>query len=1136
MRQLQLRFLGGMSIGQGEELLSDQVAAKALALLCYLAVTAGQHTRGALAGLLWSDFPEQRARSNLRDTLHTLRRTELAPYIRASRRHMAFSVELPHRLDTADFSAGVHQSLASEPVAVARLQAAVDLYRGEFLAGFYVPRAALFEEWVLAQRQQFTLLAIEARQQLANYHLSVSAYEAGIPLARELVALDTWREESHRTLMLLLLMNGQLNAAVQQYQTCRTILADELGVPPAEETQVLYENILKQLDGAHPEGNVPGASLKLRRPDHNLPVQTTPFIGREDERQAIDNLLGDPANRLITILGVGGIGKTRLALAVGERQGVAIRRDGAYRFPDGVFFVPMQALESPGEIVPAICHALGFQPLDEGREGRPIDRQLCDFLRHKRLLLILDNFEQLLDGAPILADIHRSAPNVHLLVTSRQRLSMRGERLYPLKGLTYPNLSNQAIDSGQLEAGYAAAGLFMSTARRVKPDFQLSEDEVKALVQICHLVDGLPLAVELAAGWANLLSLTDISAEIEHSLSFLESDLRDWPDRHRSMEAVFNVSWRRLSSAEQTLFSQLCVFRGGFTRVSAQRVTGASLRQLATLVSRTLIQYEKRSDRYQIHRLLRQYGAAKLACQPAVERTVKERHCSFFSASVQEWRDLLKGAGQLRALACLTVESVNVRAAWRFALEARQFENLDRMVEGLCLFYLWRRWFHEGESACKLAEERLAQRLSASKTEQELAEQERLLAKVMTWHSVFCVRTEGRDLVNGALDLLEYAERAGVDVRREKAFAWRRAGDLVSDDDQQQKRSYYQHSLDLYQDLEDAWGLASVLTNLGWVAAHCGDADKARHVGEEALRLRKSVGDFKGTADTLWLLGTLAIGEGYIERATRLLGESLDLRKRVGDRVIDIAAGPIDLGMTLTWIGRMDLADEVRVEALALYEALGLPERIAEAHVRLATSKLHVGQLEALRRHATIGIELCGEFGNRRLVGVATWLLALDAFLTGELQRADKLFRESAMILRAIEGASELGWVFGLWAVLAHRLGQPERARHYCYEALRAPSGPLSLITYQAAVSFYRNLLLDLDQEARALEFNALLYKFPLITKSYFAQSLEPRRVATLAASLPPEVASAAVARGRARDLRETAGEILAELKLGLEG
>ena len=1142
MDQLRLRFLGVISVDLGRQERHDQLSSKTLALLSYLAVTGEAQTRGVLASLLWSDFPEHRARGNLRDTLASLRRTPLAPYVDIGRRMVSFNWDLPCWLDTAAFQQGVEQGIKALPDDPSALEAAVALYRGEFLAGFQVSRAALFEEWVTIQRQRMHLLAIEALQQLVDFHLDAGNYETGIPHASRLLILDPWREQTHRNLMLLLLLNGEYNAALKQYEQCRQIMADELGVDPSEETQTLYQNIRKQINNqnaAHkirlaadesPQTSPPFSPNKML--PNNLPGQITPFIGREKEQRAIDNVLRDRSARLITIFGVGGSGKTRLALAVGEKQIQTIERDGRFRFPDGVFFVPLEAVETPTGIVPAICHSLGFQPADEDRTGRSIERQLLDYLRRKQLLLIIDNFEQLLAGVGLLAKIHRSTTVVQLLVTSRQKLALQGERLYALEGLRYPKAAEQVTKPERLLANYSAAALFVASARRVQPDFQLYDEEAPALIHLCRLVDGLPLAVELAASWTNVLSLDDIVAEIEQGLSFLESDLHDLPDRHRNMEAVFEVSWRRLAKTEQAIFAQLCVFRGGFTRQAAEMVMGATLRQLAMLVNKALIQYDRKLDRYQVHRLLHQFGADKLAHNLAVENAVRNRHCSFYSAALQQWNRQLKGTEQLAALSEFDKESANMRSAWYFAAKTGQFAELDRAADGLGRFYLWRRRFHEGKTAGRLAEESLLQVLSGKEMREDAAEIKRVLAKIRIWLSIFCERAMADELIEQALRILDSPELSVLDTRCERAFGLQRAGDLAFGSNADEARRFYRRSLTLYRKLDDAWGVAKVLTELGWEAAHHGETGEAQHLGEEALSLVRATGDRKRTADILWLLGTLAILQGQVEESSRLLGESLDIRETLGDRITDIAAGPLDLGMTLTWIGRMAEADAVREEALVLYEAQGQPEQIALAHVRLATSKVHIGQLEAVERHARIGLGLCRSVGNQRGAGLALWVLAGLSLITGEIDEADLLLRESLAIFRKIGGAAEIGWVLGTHAAVVRRQGQPEVAKRYVYDALHTASGVLGLITLIFGLTVYIDLLVDEGQENRALEMGALLERYPMFGTSLGIQSFyDGPRLAAIRAALPPEVVAEAEARGRARDLQETAAEILVELE-----
>lgn len=1131
---LQMRFLGGLQISLDGRSVSDGLPVKALALVCYLADTGETHARSSLAALLWSDFSEERARGNLRDTVAVLRRSALEPYLEMTRRTLCFNADSPYRLDTAAFETALEQGSQTLPADPSALEEAAELYVGEFLAGFHVAKAALFEEWSTHRRQQLDLLAAEALQRLVDHHIDAGSYDGGIGYAYRLLNLDPWREEAHRNLMLFLMLKGDHDAAIRQYEKCRQLLADELGVTPSTKTQALYDNILRQMGQGGAGRHVrlaPGQADRARPVPHNIPGQVTPFIGRQLEQRAIDNALGDRAARLITIFGVGGSGKTRLALTIAEKQAQAIQRDGAYRFPDGVFFAPLQAIESPAEIVPALCQAVGFQPADETRDGRPAERQLLDHLRRQRLLLVIDNFEQLMDGVQLLARIHHSAPDVHMLVTSRQKLSLHGERLYGLQGLTYPEDMEQEIQPDRLLADYSAADLFAASAQRSNPDFRLRDDETGALIRLCHLVDGLPLAVELAAGWANILSVNDIVAQLEEDISLLESDLADLPDRHRSMEAVFEVTWRRLPEAEGRLFAQLCVFRGGFTRRAAAEVSGASLRQLAALANKALIQYDKKLDRYQIHRLLHQFGEDKLADYPTAGDMSRERHCAYYCAALARWDEKLKGAGQLPALAKMEQESANARAAWRWATNREKFSRIDQAADGLSRFYLWRRRFHQGEEANQLAEEALTQAMTTSEPDQEMADLQRILAKVLLWGSVFGGSRRAKHLVDQASQLLASLEKATTDTRREQAFALQRAGDLAFNRQHEMALSHYRRSLYLYQELGDTWATAKSLASLGWLAAHHGEMDDAGRLGREALTLSRRIGDQKRTADALWLLGTLAISRGDDEEASLLFGESLDLRQMLGDHITDIAAGPLDLGMTLTWIGRMAEAAAVREEALALYEAQGQPRQIALAHVRLGMSKLHSGNFEAGYRHSQVGLVQCRELGDQRGAGMALFNLSASSILSKDYTQAEALAGESIACLREVGDAVEVGWPLTLCAEAVRRLGRPQEARRCLCEALRTARGVLGMVTNLIGIAVYLNFLADDGRTQEAVEMGALLEKSPFARASRVWPIVYGTRPDALKAALPQDQLLAAEARGRARDFNETAAEILARLE-----
>ena len=328
---------------------------------------------------------------------------------------------------------------------------------------------------------------------------------------------------------------------------------------------------------------------------HNLPVQATPFVGRRDELDALATLLNDPNTRLITILAPGGMGKTRLSLEAARMQ--------VGRYVDGVFFVALAPLSSSGDMVTTIAENIGFSFYGANTPAQ----QLIDFLRERSMLLVLDNFEHLLDGASLIGDLVQVAPGIRVLTTSRERLNLRGETVYVLRGLAFPP---RETPFDVLE--YEAVKLFMQSAHRLRPDFELQAHDLDHLARICRLTAGMPLGIELAAGWVDVLSLEQIAVELQRGLDILETEIRDVPERQRSLRATFGRTWVRLSDEEQRVFMRLSVFRGGFTVDAAQVVADADVRALRRLVNKALVQTAA-GDRHDIHELLCQFAAEKLA-------------------------------------------------------------------------------------------------------------------------------------------------------------------------------------------------------------------------------------------------------------------------------------------------------------------------------------------------------------------------------------------------------------------------------------------------------------------------------------------------------------------------------------------
>ena len=366
----------------------------------------------------------------------------------------------------------------------------------------------------------------------------------------------------------------------------------------------------------------------------NLPAPRTSFVGRASELDEIDRLLGDPGCRLLTLVGPGGAGKTRLALEAAGRR--------IERYPHGVHFVPLVSVASPEFLAPAIAESIQFA-VDGAHSGFSAQDQLLDYLGERATLLVLDNFEHLVDGADLLGEIIERAPKVELLTTSRERLNVQSEWVLDVHGLGL-------TENGK--GGSGALRLFVERATQVEPGFSLDDDQRAEARRICRLVEGLPLGIELSASWVSVLSCAEIAEEIERNIDFLATSMRDVPERHRSLRAAFDQSWRLLSGEQQAVLARLSVLRGDFGREAAAAVAGADLRLLSDLVSKSLV---RRSDfgRFELHELLRQYAAERLAASPGEERDARERHARHYAAMLIERQAELIGRGsRLRATSC----------------------------------------------------------------------------------------------------------------------------------------------------------------------------------------------------------------------------------------------------------------------------------------------------------------------------------------------------------------------------------------------------------------------------------------------------------------------------------------------------
>ncbi|MCK4897462.1 MAG: tetratricopeptide repeat protein, partial [Anaerolineales bacterium] len=876
---------------------------------------------------------------------------------------------------------------------------------------------------------------------------------------------------------------------------------------------------------------------------HNLPPQPTPFIGREAELAALDELIANPDVRLITIVGPGGMGKTRLALAAAERQLTAERQlarptdqqtkrlpdHPATRltpfFPHGVYFVSLAPVSALEHIIPTIAEALDFRLEAGGRQTRSPQQQLFDYLRQKRLLLIMDNFEHLLNGAKILVDILHAAPNVQILATARERLHLQQEQVYPIQGLPFPEEETAETRPVPIDASeFAAVTLFLQSARRIQPGFELVAEEVEYLVRICQLVEGMPLGLELAASWVDVLSLADIAAQVQQSLDFLETEMRDVPARHRSMRAVFDTTWQRLSEVERRILSQLAVFCGGFTRQAAQEVTKTSIHGLRSFVNKSLLG-RTIAGRYQIHELLRQYAAEKLNQDPAAYEAARDGHSAFYCTFLHQWEIELKSARRLTALEDIMTELQNVRAAWNWAVAHGQTERLEQALESLGNFYKWRGHYREGEVALRAATEKLST--------WDTDEHQQLQIRLFIWQANF-----NRDLgqteqaaqqVRRSLDMLDAPKLSNQDLRLERADALYCLGSVTLRHDYEEARRVWQKCYELYQAVGEQWGMAKVLGYLAMIAWELGQYDEAKQLIEENLAIEKALGNQIGIGDMFSTLGWIALAQGQLEQAEQLAQKCTTFYREIGDQS-RIAKGLRDLAAPKIYLGKFTEADSLLEESAAMYNELGGSGDQVFTNILLGATKAHLGQYGQARSWEELGLKLAQKFEDRAGVGRTLVWLGRVALVEGAHAEAQRLLQESVAIFRELGQKDQLSAALASLGHSARGLGNLAEARQYLVEALQTATEIGAFLPLLFAIPLASLLAADREEKEQAVELYTLALGYAFVANSCWCDDAFGQHISNVAGTLPYDVVTAAQERGKTRDFWATAKELLAEI------
>ncbi|HEU4743002.1 MAG TPA: tetratricopeptide repeat protein [Meiothermus sp.] len=910
---------------------------KALALLAYLAVEQKAVPRGELAALLWPENPEEQARASLRQELSRLGGILGPGLLSSGPQSVALSDEL--EVDLWQYKAALN---------ALDLTTAIQLYRGPFLQGLSLREAASFETWQETTRTELQQSYLEALSGLASQEEAQGNSPQALAYRRQAIAADPLAEGQYLAAMELSERMGDRAGALRLYQALERILQEELGVSPGPAAQALAQRLTHEHQGT-PE----------------LPSPPTPLVGRLTEAAEVLTLLERPDCRLLSLVGPGGVGKSRLALEV------------ARRWREAATAVVWVALRGP-QLWPALAEALGASSRGDIREA------LIGRLQEP-LLLVLDEAEILLEPAEV-EYLLRQTP-LKLLATTRERLRLRSEWVYEVQGLRPP-------EPGEPPQQSPAAQLFWRSAQRVRPDFSPSAADWQAIGAICRLLSGLPLGLELAAAWARMMSCGEILAQLEQGLDLLEGSLTDLPERQRSLRVVLESSLERLSPHQRETLAQLAVFRGEFDLETTRKVAQATPTDLATLVDRALLQSV--GGKYRLQEVLRQHLA------PEVLPATHEAHARYYAGRLKAREQDMRGSDQPGALREFSGAYANLKAAWSWALGHEHPELACEMIDALFLLYELRGWFAEGVAVLE----------AATASPDPLL---RSLALVRSGRLLYRLGQPGE-----ARRALEQALESGgghID-EYERAFALNNLGlTRMVVGDFAEARQLFEESLALRRQQRRPWGTANSLYNLGTLAWLSGEYEEAKARFQEGLELYRFLGDLRGMSLALTGLGQVWTSLGQYPVARELLRQSLSYGEQLGDHFA-VAGALLGLG-TVAGIERKNEECLDRLQAsLEAARETGDKASIGRALLGLGRLALRESDPERAMKLARQALERFQEIRYRWGEALAYNHLGRTCLAIGEPQDARAYYRlalEEALrmgamplALRALAGMSPL--------------------------------------------------------------------------------------------------------------------------------
>ena len=702
-----------------------------------------------------------------------------------------------------------------------------------------------------------------------------------------------------------------------------------------------------KVDRLHPELK-PVSTPNVSSSKTNLPIFATPLIGRQRELEQLSALLFDPQCRLLTLVGPGGIGKTRLAIETAAQAKAS--------FANGVYFVALASISSIDAVISAMASAIYFAFY--GASDPKV--QLLNYLRDKQILLIVDNVEHLLNRVArqetvveLLVEILQQAEEVKLLVTSRETLGMQNQWVFEVQGLRLPediyteeNAQNTSVE------------LFLQRARRAHVGFNAVPEDYPAIARICQLVDGNPLGIELAASWVRTLSCTEIAQEIDRGLDFLAVIARDLPPRHYSLRAVFDSSWKLLAKEEQGVLLRLSVFRGGFRREAAESVAGATLSTLSALMTKSLIRRSS-AGRYDLHELIRQFAASSLAKNPKEMRTAQERHGSYYLGFLEEQGVRLQSHQQKEAVAELTGDMDNIRTAWDWSIANHEFMRLYQVSARLMHLFEVRNWFKEAEITFRKTADSLQARIRES--EIDTTDQIVLHAMLAHWGYLQFRLGKGEEAYNILSSSAAFLQTSGGSFAAVYALYYLGI-DCCILGKFSEANDALERSRVLARECGKHWFEAMDSEFLGRVATEQGDYNEARQYLSQALVMLRQLGDPSMTAHALSYLGRTMQLLGEYREAEKLLREGLELARENGYHVA-MSLALVALGKVAYAEGRYEEAQPFFSESARLFKEIGDTHRLSRTLYHQGLNSMALGNASGAQNDFCTALSMAYEGG-----------------------------------------------------------------------------------------------------------------------------------------------------------------------------